>query len=327
MQIEDRATARLPRQARLDHHGSMSGSWVLKQQLPYPFNQDLSVVLRHLNRRTPFGRQEAANDPVTAAYLAAGMRLVNKHVGPAVKDDSDSRLDGDNVGRSVLGFLSQRAVAAEMANNPDPFPRCGNVSTLRSTWKSQSDYISDLLNFAFSPGYYPANFQEVRASGAERLAGDGPVSEAVEDLAYHVTQAIDEMASFRLQLIATACAEHSEVVRQALEDKYQRAHSEWKQVYEEFISARGLRLRTGITLDQVTAILTSITEGALIRGIADPTAEVRDPIERRSLLGTAALAMLNGCLESADDSDGHSVAQALDVMAAHAMSRLQPGDR
>jgi hypothetical protein len=293
----------------------MNGRRALKQRLPYPFNQDLSQVLHYLNRRTPFGQQEAANDPVTAAYLAAGMRLVSRHMGPA-KGDVEAGLDEGNVDRSVLGFLSQRAVAAEMAFNPEPFPRCGNVSTLRSTWKSQSDYIADLLSFAFSPGYYPENYQEVRAHGAERLAGDGPVAGAVEDLSYHVMQAIEEMTSFRLQLIAAACAERSEVVRQALEAKYQRAHGQWKQVYEECLAARGLRLRPGMTLDQLTAILTSVVEGTMLRQIGDPAMEIRDPIERRSLLGTAALAVLNGCLEPAGESDGHSVAEALELMAA-----------
>ena len=47
----------------------------LKQELPYPYNQDLSQVLRNLNRRTPFGRRRQANDPVTAAYLVAAVRL------------------------------------------------------------------------------------------------------------------------------------------------------------------------------------------------------------------------------------------------------------
>jgi hypothetical protein len=295
----------------------MNGRQALKQRLPYPFNGDLSLVLHHLHRRTAFGRQDAANDPVTAAHLAAGMRLVSKHVGPAEKDGEYTGLDEGNVDRSVLGFLSQRAVAAEMANNPDPFPRCGNVSTLRSTWKSQSDYIADLLSFAFSPGYYPESYQEVRASGAERLASDGPFAEAVEELAYRVTQAIEEMTSFRLQLIAAACAERSDVVRQTLQVKYQRAHDQWKQVYAECLAARGLRLRAGMTLDQLTAILTSVVEGAMLRGIGDITAEIRDPVERRSLLGTAALAVLNGCLEPEGESDGLSLAQAVEAMAAH----------
>ena len=57
----------------------------LKQQLPFPYNQDLSKVLRHLNRRTPFGRAKLANDPVTAAYIAAATRLVRRHLGPGAE--------------------------------------------------------------------------------------------------------------------------------------------------------------------------------------------------------------------------------------------------
>ena len=157
----DRAVAHLPSVAIMVHYGGMNGRRALKQRLPYPFNQDLSQILHHLNRRTAFGRQEAANDLVTAAYLAAGMRLVSQHVGPADKADEAVGLDDGSVDRSVLAVLSQRAEAADMANNPGLFPRCGNVSTMRSTWKSQSDYIADLFGFAFSPGYYPESYQEV----------------------------------------------------------------------------------------------------------------------------------------------------------------------
>jgi hypothetical protein len=44
----------------------------LKEQLPYPYNQDLSKVLRALSRRTPFARRRKANDPVTAALAQHG---------------------------------------------------------------------------------------------------------------------------------------------------------------------------------------------------------------------------------------------------------------
>ena len=54
----------------------------LKQQLPHPYNQDLSKILRGLNRRTQFARRRLANDPVTAAYLAAAVRLIQRHLGP-----------------------------------------------------------------------------------------------------------------------------------------------------------------------------------------------------------------------------------------------------
>jgi hypothetical protein len=292
----------------------MDGRSRLKQQLPYPYNQDLSQVLQHLNRRTVLGRQWAANDPVTAAYLAAAMRLVRQRLGPLINIMADDLVD-DDIDRSVFSFLSQRAIAAEMAHNPDPFPRIGNTSTMRSTWKSQSDFIADLLSFALWPGYYPEDYQETRADGAEKLASNASLAEAVDDLAYRVTDALAEMASFRLQLIAIASADRSEIIRKALESKYHRAHSLWKQTYAEFLDARRLRLRPGMTLDQMTNILTSIVEGSMLRAISDPDADVLNRLERRSLLGTAAQAILNGCLEPIEDSDGRSVAEALDAIA------------
>jgi len=293
----------------------------LKQQLPYPYNQDLSQVLTRLNRRTTLGRQGLANDPVTAAYLAAAMRLVRRHVGPPDDVIGTEGNEAPEFDRSLLGFLTQRAVAAEIANNPDPFPCRGNVSTMRSIWRTQSDFVVDLLSFAFWPGYYPESYQQTRANGAEQLAGGASVADAVEDLAYRITQAIEESAPFGLQLVAIASAGRNEDARLALEGKYARAHCLWKQVYAEFIQARGLRLREGMTLDQLTSILTSMIEGSMMRAISDPSAGILDHVEHRSLLGTAAIALLNGCLEPADAPDGRSIRDALEdkvnTKAAH----------
>jgi hypothetical protein len=295
------------------HYRSMDGEPTLKQQLPYPYNQDLSQVLSHLNRRTVLGRQGLANDPVTAAHLAAAMRLVEQHLGPASEPTTEEP-HRDGVDLSVLSFLSQRTVAKEMPSNPDPFPRCGTPGMVRATWKSQSDFMADLLSFAFWPAYYPESYQQTRASGAEELVtGDDP-AQAIEGLAYRVTEELAEMLSFRLQLIALAIAERNEVVREALAGKYRRAHALWKQVYSEFLEAHKLKLRPGITLDQLTTILTSIDEGAALRYIADPSAEVLNRIERRSLLGTAALAILNGCLQPIEDSDGRSIGEVLNAI-------------
>ena len=97
----------------------------LKQQLPYPYNQDLSKILRGLNRRTSFARRRLANDPVTAAYLAAAVRLIQRHLGPGASRTSADPDDDDSIERPLLSFLSQRAVAAEVGRNPPPFHRVG----------------------------------------------------------------------------------------------------------------------------------------------------------------------------------------------------------
>jgi len=135
---------------------SSDGTWrrrdmkTLKQQLPYPYNQDLSKILRGLNRRTPFARRRLANDPVTAAYLAAAVRLIQRHLGPGANRAAADPDDHDLIERPVLSFLSQRAVAAEVGRNPPPFHRVGRVSTMRERWKHQSAFIADVLRFSLS---------------------------------------------------------------------------------------------------------------------------------------------------------------------------------
>jgi len=116
----------------------------LKQQLPYPYNQDLSKVLRGLKRRNPISRRSRqANDPVTAAYLAAAVRLIQRHLGPGASRLPGDADDADSIERPLLGFLSQRAVAAEVSHNPPPFHRVGRVSTMRERWRHQSDFVAD----------------------------------------------------------------------------------------------------------------------------------------------------------------------------------------
>jgi hypothetical protein len=105
----------------------------LKRQLPYPYNQDLSKVLRGLKRNPITRRRRQANDPVTAAYLYAAIQLIRRHLGPgAIRTPGDAG-EPDSVERPLPGFLTQRAVAAEVNHNPAPFHRAGSSSTLRKT--------------------------------------------------------------------------------------------------------------------------------------------------------------------------------------------------
>lgn len=84
-----------------------------KKSLPFPYNQDLSTVLRHLNRRTPWGRRQLANNKITAALLRAGMRLLHRHLGPGARYPVTSE-------RLLLGPLSLGSVADEFAQNDPP---------------------------------------------------------------------------------------------------------------------------------------------------------------------------------------------------------------
>ena len=299
-----------------------------KSRLPYPFNEDLSPVLLRLNRRTERGRQQLANDPVTAAYLAAALRLVERHLGPrpatAAAGPGATAADGGRTSgeaappeRSLFGFLSQRAIAAEVAGNPDPFPRRGSVSTLRTSWRTQSDFVADMLGFVLWTGYYPASYAGLLDGAGEQLAEGEDFATAVQEVAFDATDHLLAMVTFRIQLAASMGAEEDPAVRSVLAAKYERGQAIWGGIYTRMMTARGLRLRDGINLGELADILTALVEGCALRAMAEgPETRVMDAKNRRSLLSTAALALMAGCMEPKGSEDGLSLTQSVNALAA-----------
>lgn len=286
----------------------------LKEQLPYPYNQDLSKVLRALNRRTPFARRRQANDPVTAAYLMAAVRLIQRHLGPGASRGQADATDADSISRPLLSFLSQRAVAAEVGHNPPPFPRVGRVSTLRERWKRQSDFVADVLRFGLWASHYPAAHQsEIADAKDEVIRGPDPVR-GLHRLCYWDMTSLLATPMFRLGLIAAAGAEGDPLIGEAISGRHRENSPLWKSFYEEVLRSRGLRIRSGITLDDCVILLAAIADGLVLRALADPAAPVVDHTRRRCLLGTAALALIAGCLEPAGQGEGVGLEQAVRAM-------------
>jgi hypothetical protein len=295
--------------------GGMDSRRSVKQSLPYPYDQDLSVVLRRLNRRTPGSRNRLANDPVTAAYLAAGMRLIERHLGPdAVRTAVDPEDGGSSIERPMLAFLSQRAVAAEVGRNPDPFPQLGSVSTLRSTWGCHSDFIADLLRFGLW-SYHPNHCDAAEAADILGLLLDGPdLVEGIHRLGFWDLLTLVDRSRFRLELFATAASEGDEVVQKALAENYQEILEPWREICGELLRARGLRLRTGVTIDAFVDMVSAVMEGVALRVLADRGADVLDRARGRSMAGTALLALIGGCVERADRSDGLTIEESVEAM-------------
>jgi hypothetical protein len=298
------------------HHGRMGNDqeqgYPLKRQLPYPYNQDLSRVLRGLKRRNPITRRNKhANDPVTASYLYAAIQLIQRHLGPGAIRRPGAAGDPDTVERPLLGFLSQRAVAAEVKHNPPPFHRVGRVRTLRDRWEPHSRFIADLLRFGLWPWHYPAaHLHEAADAEDEMLHGPDPVRGLHRLCFWALTRMLDTPI-FRLGLIAAAEAEGDPVIGEVISGRYRRNSPFWKQFYLEFLHTRGLRLRPGITLDECADLLAAVADGVAIRALADPASPVIDRARRRCLLGTAALAVIAGCVERADSTGGVSLEDAV----------------
>ncbi|GAA4470786.1 TetR family transcriptional regulator C-terminal domain-containing protein [Phytohabitans houttuyneae] len=284
----------------------------LKDTLPYPYNLDLSPVLHGLARRTEVGRRRLANDPVTASYLAAGMRLLERHLGQG--EEAFKCDDADNPERPLLKLLSQRAVADEITRNPEPFIRQGTTSTLRATWQSQPHYIADLLRFGLWSQRYAGLYAGELAAYVEDLVSGPHLIEAIHAItAAHVEDSV-ERPRFRLQLLAAATAEGDDVIRQAMTDNYREVERTWAAVFEEMIGARQLELRPGITVEHMVTMVVGAVEGISLRALLD-NERVFDDRETRRLMGTMAAALLIGIIRPQDGSLNETVEQALGRIA------------
>lgn len=108
---------------------------------------------------TAHGRANLANDPVTAAFVAAAMRLIQRYLGP--RPDRPVLEDVEDLEQQARqGFLSQRQVAAKMCQGPSPFPREGTVAGLRDRWKPHSRFIADVTRFCLWEAHYPGAHQD-----------------------------------------------------------------------------------------------------------------------------------------------------------------------
>ncbi len=288
------------------------GVKTLKQELPYPYNQDLSKILRGLNRRTSFSRRRLANDPVTAAYLAAAVRLIQRHLGPGASRRPADRDDDNSIERPVLGFLSQRAVAAEVGRNPPPFHRVGRVSTMRERWRHQSAFVADVLRFGLSASHYYSGVREDEVADAIDQIVDG--QDAVRGIHHLGSLMMTRLLTspmFRLGLIAAAEAEGDPVIREAISERHGEAGPLWRKSCEDFLHSRSLRVRPGVTIDDCIVLLSALADGLAMRALADPSTRAVDFEGQRSLLGIGALALIVGCLQSTGRAESRSLEQAV----------------
>jgi hypothetical protein len=278
-----------------------------KADLPHPYNLDLSRVLRHLDRRTPLGRARLANDPVTASFLWAGMRLIRQHLGPGGRCECTTHHDG----RSLLSFVSQRNVVATVAGVKEPFrrPRGSAMNALRDRWEFQHEFVADLVSFAFwGDNYHPGYKEDLRLRTA-RLVHDPDLVQAVQEISYLHTADSVQSPSVRLCLALMAADEGDPDVADAITEAYRDYLGSWKVLYRQVMRARGLRLRAGIMLDDLADALSAATDGVVLRALGDPTAGVIDHESRRSQTDKLVLAILYAFLERDEDSDGLTLEQ------------------
>lgn len=264
---------------------------------------DLGDILRHLNRSTRQAQRQLANHPLTRAYLEAGMRLLEEEFFAESADDERPEP------RSFL-WMSRDQVVKEVAHGPVDLPQQGNPGSLRDRWPYFSDYLGDLILYALRTDRWGIHTD--LAEQAADAIGDDTLSAVAHEIAYREIGLLIGHTAMRFQFLVTAFADRDPVVAEALSAVYRRATEAWRAVYAEFFHTRGLRLRPGLSLDDFTVLLTAVAEGLALRMIGDRGTPVLDHQRRRSLLGTATLALVIACV---DPGDGETLEQAADRMA------------
>jgi hypothetical protein len=257
----------------------------------------ITRVVRHLNRTTRAGREKAAKDPVTKMYLQAGLRLLAQEF--RARSESDQQ---DPVAPPFFSWVSRAKVVDETAHEPlsSGLPRRGNISGIRDRWEPHRDYIADLLLVALASEHWSSSIAEDQRASSLFLEDD--LAGAIHRVAFLDIRAITtSVVAFQVQIIATSFAEHDTLIRAALKELYRVITDRWAEIYTSVLVSRGLSLRTGVTINDVTNILTATAEGFALRLLADPSSPVWDRDNETTLLGTAALSLVIGCVDFTQD--------------------------
>ena len=152
-------------------------------------------------------------------------------------------------------------------------------------------------------------------AGAEQLVTSDDLAEAVHSVCYWDLCTVAEMATFRLQLLASIVSEQDDGIAHALKENYKDILATWQDVHLKTLQAHNLQLRPGrLAMDDVAYIVTALAEGFALRLIAEPDAPVIDHERHRTLYGTACLALILGCMERVDHPQGTTIEQAVQNM-------------
>jgi hypothetical protein len=250
-----------------------------KHDLPYPYDQDFSGLLRC----------NLPNSRVTAAVMRAVVQLV-KGIFEPVADPK----------KSLLRFLTQDAVVKEVKENV-PFGCQATENALRWRWLHQREFYADIFRFGQAEWHFPGGHQEEIAGVTEQIIhGDDPVG-AIRALCDWAIQRRVSTPMSLLSLLAVAEAGRDEDIRAAIAEHHRENAAIWKAYCEEFLRCRHLRVRDGITLDDCVTLITSMATGITMRAITDPEA-VFDS-EQGCLFGSGVIALIISCAEPDDQAD------------------------
>jgi hypothetical protein len=267
------------------------------------YDDDLSDVVLNVHRRNAESTSKLANDTLTRAYLEAGVRILRREVATAKTGTDDDRF------LRPLATLTRETVIAEVAGGPPELHRHGTVGSFRDRWRYFPEYVADLARYTM---------REDRIKGDQALADDavaalsgGDFTGVVHEVAFRRMQVAMQSATSRFRYCAIALAAHDRRIHDAMASVYVGVTDVWERMIDALLSARGLALRPGVSTRDLATMLTAINEGLTVRVASDPDCGALDTDRRRGLLGTAALAMFAGCVDTGDHASLEELAERI----------------
>jgi hypothetical protein len=267
------------------------------------FTDDLSNVVLNVHRRSVEATNRLRNHPLTRAYLEAGVRILRREVDtahPGVDDDRFLR---------PLATLTRETVIAEVADGPPELPRHGTVGSFRDRWNFFPEYVADVARYTL---------REHRMQEDQRLAEDamtalsgGHFTGAIHEIAYRRMLVDIKAATSRFRYSAVALAAQDPRLHDAMASVYAGVTDIWEKMIDGLLSARGLALRPGVSARDLATMLTAINEGLTVRIASDPSNALLDHERRRGLLGTAALGLFVGCVDTGDHGTLEELAERI----------------
>lgn len=297
---------------------------------------DVAINVRTKSRKTSTGL-DLANSPVTRACLEGGRRLAESELLGHVHDQKRTfrplgtltkkrvideakaifreARDNQRIARALYGTVPEK-------ERPTTKPSAG---TLRDRWDILPYYLGDLVRYVLRERYSLTDGMLDETTRAE-LRETAAFSVVVDKVAYEDMKVVyaDE-TSARFQYLMTGLADFHEEIRDALGGVYEHSFGYWRDVYAEILDARGVSLRPGITLDELTMMLTGMAQGLSLRHIGAASHKVVDHHNRRSVLGKASQILIAGAI---DPGDGREVTEVVDeLMAVRIPSDTDRGKR
>jgi hypothetical protein len=232
------------------------------------------------------------------------LQLITDQLTPQGQADTDAARDKV---RPFFRWLTMKMVIKEVNRSGG---LRGSDGSFRDRWEFRGDYIEDLLVYALWARHWSLS-ASVAEESREQLTGSGDFVQAIHEVAYQDLLALIGTPAYKISMIGSATAARDDTAREAMAETYRRVTDSWKTLYEVTLEARDLKLRPGITLLEITDMLTAMADGLGLRIMADPSSELINHDSRQSLLGKAALAFVAAFVDVGDDRSLEDLVRAI----------------